>query len=189
MLKAFFKIISNVKCKNTFFFWQKKKKRGAQQVLTNQFSHTAYLPTFKFQKEEQMREKNLKRGTFLNFLYITIQRLLQKQEHMIKSFSFLLRKEELFLQKRNSWQVCILNCCWFLSTWIAPNTYSDWRLKNKTITRKLTHKINIYSCTNLQNSTTEYRKRAILPSVWWEASIKCKLNSLCYLIFNCYFSC
>ena len=65
-----------------------------------------YLPTFKFQKEEQMREKNLKRGTFLNFLYITIQRLLQKQEHMIKSFSFLLRKEELFLQKRNSWQVC-----------------------------------------------------------------------------------
>ena len=65
----------------------------------------AYLPTFKFQKEEQMREKNLKRGTFLNFLYITIQRLLQKQEHMIKSFSFLLRKEELFLQKRNSWQV------------------------------------------------------------------------------------
>ena len=58
-----------------------------------------YLPTFKFQKEEQMREKNLKRGTFLNFLYITIQRLLQKQEHMIKSFSFLLRKEELFLQK------------------------------------------------------------------------------------------
>ena len=64
-----------------------------------------YLPTFKFQKEEQMREKNLKRGTFLNFLYITIQRLLQKQEHMIKSFSFLLRKEELFLQKRNSLQV------------------------------------------------------------------------------------
>ena len=54
-----------------------------------------------------MREKNLKRRTFLNFLYITIQRLLQKQEHMIKSFSFLLRKEELFLQKRNSWQVCI----------------------------------------------------------------------------------
>ena len=53
-----------------------------------------------------MREKNLKRGTFLNFLYITIQRLLQKQEHMIKSFSFLLRKQELFLQKRNSWQVC-----------------------------------------------------------------------------------
>ena len=69
-------------------------------------SKLAYLPTFKFQKEEQMREKNLKRGTFLNFLYITIQRLLQKQEHMIKSFSFLLRKEELFLQKRNSWQVC-----------------------------------------------------------------------------------
>ena len=72
----------------------------------------SYLPTFKFQKEEQMREKNLKRGTFLNFLYITIQRLLQKQEHMIKSFSFLLRKEELFLQKRNSWQVW--NVCDFL---------------------------------------------------------------------------
>ena len=72
----------------------------------NNKNTVTYLPTFKFQKEEQMRGKNLKRGTFLNFLYITIQRLLQKQEHMIKSFSFLLRKEELFLQKRNSWQVC-----------------------------------------------------------------------------------
>ena len=60
----------------------------------NELMTDSYLPTFKFQKEEQMREKNLKRGTFLNFLYITIQRLLQKQEHMIKSFSFLLRKEE-----------------------------------------------------------------------------------------------
>ena len=79
----------------------------------------AYLPTFKFQIEEQMREKNLKRGTFLNFLYITIQRLLQKQEHMIKSFSFLLRKEELFLQKRNSWQVCL----WTL--------YHEWSLEQR----------------------------------------------------------
>ena len=75
----------------------------------NSSSLSSYLPTFKFQKEEQMREKKLKRGTFLNFLYITIQRLLQKQEHMIKSFSFLLRKEELLLQKRNSWQVCLIS--------------------------------------------------------------------------------
>ena len=49
-----------------------------------------------------MREKNLKRGTFLNFLYITIQRLLQKQEHMIKSFSFLLRKEEQLASMKKS---------------------------------------------------------------------------------------
>ena len=80
-----------------------------EEVLIKIVNAISYLPTFKFQKEEQMREKNLKRGTFLNFLYITIQRLLQKQEHMIKSFSFLLRKEELFLQKRNSWQVCHIN--------------------------------------------------------------------------------
>ena len=78
-------------------------------MVAVRFETSSYLPTFKFQKEEQMREKKLKRGTFLNLLYITIQRLLQKQEHMIKSFSFLLRKEELFLQKRNSWQVCQLH--------------------------------------------------------------------------------
>ena len=68
-----------------------------------------------------MREKNLKRGPFLNFLYITIQRLLQKQEHMIKSFSFLLRKEELFLQKRNSWQVCLSLHCLFAETHLGPD--------------------------------------------------------------------
>ena len=53
----------------------KEFKRHTKSIANVQFP---YLPTFKFQKEEQMREKNLKRGTFLNFLYITIQRLLQK---------------------------------------------------------------------------------------------------------------
>ena len=102
----------------SLLYYIKSRTREHEYAMPGQITHGqnrvyqpfTYLPTFKFQKEEQMREKSVKRGTFLNFLYITIQRLLQKQKHMIKSFSFLLRKEELFLQKRNSWQVCIHTC-------------------------------------------------------------------------------
>ena len=41
-----------------------------------------------------MRENVTKRGPFLTFLYITVYRFLQKEEHMVKSPSFLLQKEE-----------------------------------------------------------------------------------------------
>ena len=53
----------------------------------------SYLPTFTFQKEGQMRENVKKRGTFLIFLYISIDRFLQKEGHMVKSLLFLLQKE------------------------------------------------------------------------------------------------
>ena len=50
------------------------------------------LANFQISERGTNREKNLKRGTFRNFLYITIQRLLQKQEHMIKIILFFASK-------------------------------------------------------------------------------------------------
>ena len=49
------------------------------------YLYTPYLPTLEFYKWGQIRENLLKPGTFLYFLYITVQRILQKEGHMIKS--------------------------------------------------------------------------------------------------------
>ena len=64
------------------FFNKKSPNMGPIEI-------SSYLPTFKFQG--QMRE-NVKRGTFLHFLYFTTYRFLKKEGHMVKSlFDFKMR--------------------------------------------------------------------------------------------------
>ena len=60
-------------------------------------------------------QKILKRGTFLNFLYITIHRFLHKEGHMVKLFFFFLSPPPFLASKRGMslLQVCSLN--YFLS--------------------------------------------------------------------------
>ena len=58
--------------------------------------HCTNLPTFKFQKEGQMRENVRKRGTFLNFLYITFYRqsFVKRGTHGKITPFFLLKKKK-----------------------------------------------------------------------------------------------
>ena len=69
------------------------------------FDEYFILANFQIRKRDKWEKNIKKRGTFLIFLYITAYRFLQKEGHMVKSLSFLLKKEGQSLRKRDGWQV------------------------------------------------------------------------------------